>query len=83
MLSRDPWVQCGRIRVGWNDICCLLLDKVDSETRLSGNDKRALQILEDMYAARDLKKGYTLVQALKACRGIGATDPRDLVYARR
>ncbi|KAF6833114.1 ankyrin and het domain-containing protein, partial [Colletotrichum musicola] len=79
--SRDPWVQCGRTRVGWNDICRLLLDKVDSETRLSGNGKRALQILEDMHAARDLKKSYTLVQALKARRGLGATDPRDMVYA--
>ncbi|KAF6829585.1 ankyrin and het domain-containing protein [Colletotrichum plurivorum] len=34
-----------------------------------------------MNAARNRKKGYTLVEALEARRGLGATDPRDFVYA--
>ncbi|KAF6814485.1 ankyrin and het domain-containing protein [Colletotrichum sojae] len=79
VLSRDPWVQCGRARIRWNDFCRLLL--VNSQTLLTGCDKSDLQILEDMNAARNRKKGYTLVEALKARRGLGATDPRNLVYA--
>ncbi|KAF6829584.1 ankyrin and het domain-containing protein [Colletotrichum plurivorum] len=36
VLSRDPWVQCGRSRIRWNDICRLLLVNVGSQTPFPG-----------------------------------------------
>lgn len=81
VLSRDPWVQCGRTRSRWTDICRLLLVNARPQTCLSEFDKSNFQLLEDMNNAFNRKQGYTLAEALTARRGLGATDPRDFVYA--
>ncbi|KAH0424042.1 ankyrin and het domain-containing protein [Colletotrichum camelliae] len=74
VLSRDPWVQCGRTRVRWTDLCRLLL-------RRRGAKQKRLGLLGDMAAGRSRKDSFSLLDALKARRGLGATDPRDFVFA--
>jgi hypothetical protein len=44
VLSRDPWVQCGGVRVRWTDLCDLLL---------SNNSKRSgFKVMKEMHFAR-------------------------------
>jgi hypothetical protein len=73
VLSRDPWVQCGRIRVRWTDFCDLLL---------FNNSKRAgLTVLKEMHFARTGRIETDLFRLLLSRRGLGATDARDMVFA--
>ncbi|KAK4455181.1 heterokaryon incompatibility protein-domain-containing protein [Podospora aff. communis PSN243] len=86
VLSQDPWVQCGRHRVRWVDFCRVLDgDYIAKAMRLELSEtidhKRSSNPLVWMSERRDEKFSAPLFSLLKARRGIGATDPRDLVYA--
>jgi hypothetical protein len=72
-LSRDPWVQCGGERVRWTDLCELLLFK--------DNKRAGLKVLKDMHQARDRRIQTDLFHLLISRRGLGATDPRDMIFA--
>jgi hypothetical protein len=74
VLSRDPWVQCGSLRVRWTELCGLLLPSM-------GSVSNGLKLLKDMQDARAGRVGTSLFNLLLSRRGLGATDPRDMVYA--
>jgi hypothetical protein len=77
VLSRDPWVQCGKLRVRWTDLCALLLGQQEG-LESAGT---ALKILKDMDSARSRGAENSLYDILLARRGFGASDKRDIVYA--
>lgn len=74
LLSHDPWVQCAGIRARWTQLCGILL------RRNQANRSKELQVLSDMNSARSVH-GQKLLRHLIARRGLGATDPRDMIYA--
>lgn len=78
VLSRDPWVQCGSLRVRWADLCQLLLltNPPASQPHTPG-----LNVLSSMNTSRRGGGGLDLFKLLQARRGLGATDPRDIIYA--
>lgn len=78
ILSRDPWVQCGRRRIRWTDFCSLLLDD-GIKSSLKGNEK--LHMLESMNRSRHGSNAGKMLSLLQARRGLGATDARDFVFA--
>ncbi|KAK2755854.1 ankyrin and het domain-containing protein [Colletotrichum kahawae] len=81
VLSKSPWIQCGRQRVRWDDFCHLLLQK---STNLSAKQPTLLRVLDDM---NEIRRGRprgnkkSLWDILSMRRGFGAADPRDHVYA--
>ncbi|KAB5518083.1 heterokaryon incompatibility protein-domain-containing protein [Coniochaeta sp. 2T2.1] len=75
ILSRDPWVQCGRSRTRWTDLCSLLL----YNTPAKGDEK--LKMLESMNRSRQGSNAGKMLSLLQARRGLGATDARDFVFA--
>ncbi|TDZ58568.1 Heterokaryon incompatibility protein 6, OR allele [Colletotrichum trifolii] len=79
VLSKDPWVQCGEERVRWTDFCRLLLINVKIARIQDSNGY--LRVLADMNKSRNNSMRLPLHQAVQARRGLGATDPRDFVFA--
>ncbi len=78
VLSRDPWVQCGNLRARWTDICNIL---VPAGVVSSPNSRpKELQVLADMNFAR-VGGRQKMIFLLTARRGLGATDPRDFIFA--
>ena len=77
VLSRDPWVQCGNLRARWTDVCNILVSPGVGSIQ---NEARELQVLADMNYARGVTKQKMIVH-LRARRGLGATDPRDFIFA--
>ncbi len=87
--SPDPWVQIGSQRVKWNTFTCI----ANSPT-LFGFDPHGLKHLEDMDRLRnslssplwrgDLQDDTTvatrLLEILHNRRGLGVSDPRDMIY---
>jgi Heterokaryon incompatibility protein (HET) len=82
LLSRDPWVQCGTLRVRWVDLCSLLISKTSSRvTPAEGQSISGLRILTQMEHAREGRVSTSLFNLLLQRRGLGATDPRDMIFA--
>ncbi|KAK4168460.1 heterokaryon incompatibility protein-domain-containing protein [Cladorrhinum sp. PSN259] len=87
ILSKDAWVQCGNLRVRWTDLCRFLVGPPtwNSLGRKGGGLDDGLKLLGNMNYARNngiLGSGSgTLLSLLEDRRGLGATDPRDFVYA--
>jgi Heterokaryon incompatibility protein (HET) len=77
ILSRDPWVQCGKLRARWKDLCNLLIGSGAGNSQKG--QARELQVLADMNYARGLNQ--EMIVHLTARRGLGATDPRDFIFA--
>ncbi|PMD35670.1 HET-domain-containing protein [Hyaloscypha variabilis F] len=77
VLSRDPWVQCGNLRARWIDVCNILVAPGRGSNQ---GGAKELQVLADMNYARGVSKQKMLVH-LRARRGLGATDPRDFIFA--
>jgi len=74
VLSRDPWVQCGSLRARWTDLCSLLVSSGRKQ------NSKELQVLADMNSNRG-PTGLKFLSLLTSRRGLGATDPRDMIYA--
>ncbi|GJC81529.1 heterokaryon incompatibility protein 6, OR allele [Colletotrichum liriopes] len=81
VLSKDPWVQCGNRRVRWNDFCRYFLGNAVGNSRGLRDGDEALRVLSDMNSSRANNARIPLHRAVQARRGLGATDPRDFVYA--
>jgi hypothetical protein len=88
ILSSDPWVQCGAQRLRWDLFCNYIFStesshwRADSRQLLTGmNDSRAkFKTLK----SDDLREDDALNQMfeiLKARRGSGVSDPRDMIFA--
>jgi hypothetical protein len=82
VLSRDPWVQCGTLRARWTDLVDLLIPNAGYGGH--GLDP-PFEVLSGMQDARagmvSRNAGGGIHMLLEARRGLGATDPRDFVYA--
>lgn len=81
VFSKDPWIQCGRQRVRWGSFCRLLLRK---QTNMPDTHRALLDVLYDMNETRNSQArgvGKSLWDVLKMRRGLGATDPRDYIFA--
>ncbi|KAK1978626.1 HET domain-containing protein [Colletotrichum cereale] len=81
VLSKDPWVQCGDKRIRWDDFCHYFLGTGVGNSRGLGDGDAALRVLSDMNFSRANNARLPLHRAVQARRGLGATDPRDFVYA--
>ncbi|CAG8957910.1 hypothetical protein HYFRA_00000251 [Hymenoscyphus fraxineus] len=96
VLSRDPWVQCGRSRVSWEELNSLLSFAhhmrsslgygLSSEaTVLSESAQEGLELSIKMndawFQKRREKPSLTLLELLISRRGLGVTNPADYVYA--
>ncbi|KAK1967677.1 HET domain-containing protein [Colletotrichum sublineola] len=81
VLSKDPWVQCGDKRIRWNDFCRYCLGTGAGNSQRLHDGDAALRVLSDMNFARANNARLPLHRAIQARRGLGATDPRDFVYA--
>ncbi|KXH33304.1 HET domain-containing protein [Colletotrichum simmondsii] len=82
VLSRDPWVQCGSRRIRWREFCAFFLGgggPVSSPR--AQNDEERRRVLADMNASWASQSRLPLHRAVKARRGLGATNPADFVYA--
>jgi hypothetical protein len=78
VLSRDPLVQCGRLRTRWTRFCSFLsLAAAGPAGELVTRVPLSMAATRSQFQQRDT----TLLGLLSARRGIAATDPRDMVYA--
>ncbi|KAK1457836.1 HET domain-containing protein [Colletotrichum melonis] len=82
VLSRDPWVQCGSRRIRWREFCAFFLGGGGpGSSQRAQNDKERRRVLADMNASWASQSRLPLHRAVKARRGLGATNPADFVYA--
>ena len=77
VLSRDLWIQCGTLRARWTDFCDLLL----TTSVTHGGSVGALNLLRGMNNTRAGRSGGTLLNLLLSRRGLGATNPKDMIFA--
>jgi len=87
VLSQNPWVQINQTsRIRWSDFCAILgPDQVLAAMRLAATTLAVPQNHPNpfvrMNETRVQRFAVPLHTLLGARRGIGATDPRDVVYA--
>jgi Heterokaryon incompatibility protein (HET) len=87
VFSRDPWVQCGRLRARWASLRKLLLTPDDDPSAVDPNGTWQVfhDICSELSAGRidrnEDDTDATLLNVLSRRRGLGATDPRDFVFA--
>ncbi|KAF4960786.1 hypothetical protein FGADI_729 [Fusarium gaditjirri] len=89
VLSTDVWVQCDNLRIRWHHFCkvvdtknvvaAMLLDTLSDSTARQSQPRNATP-LEDMNNRRYGSFEAPLYTLLCCRRGIGATDPRDIVF---
>ncbi|WJG35595.1 heterokaryon incompatibility protein-domain-containing protein [Fusarium oxysporum Fo47] len=89
VLSTDVWVQCDNLRIRWHHFCkvvdtktvvaAMLLDTLSDSIAQQGQPRNATP-LEDMNSRRYGAFEAPLSSLLSCRRGIGATDPRDIVF---
>ncbi|KAF5594788.1 heterokaryon incompatibility 6 OR allele, partial [Fusarium pseudoanthophilum] len=87
--SQRVWVQCDDLRIRWHHFCeaadtknvvgAMLLDTL-SDSIAQQNKPRDATPLEDMNSRRYGAFEAPLSTLLSCRRGIGATDPRDIVF---
>jgi hypothetical protein len=75
VLSRDPWVQCSTLRARWTNLCSILLNQAAGRPKT-----KEVIVLEDMNKTRGPYR-QKMFNLLTSRRGLGATDPRDMIYA--
>jgi hypothetical protein len=95
VLSKDPWVQCGKSRLRWAEFCKFLRkwEEVPSPGRILSDPKldsrqRSYKILRSLDDARTQfqidklqgKSAQNLVNVVLSRRGLGVTDPRDIIF---
>ena len=93
VLSADPWIQCGGLRYRWdvlaNYIPTRLTSAMEDGTQpLRDMDRFRTSSLTNRYAnknqafwAAEEEAAEALLLILHSRRGLGATDPRDFIYA--
>jgi hypothetical protein len=91
VLSRDPWVQCGKSRLKWFLFCGFLRRWEDEHNFHNPRleiQKRPYELLNSLIDAQtkfhaSKLKGeprQTVIDILASRRGLGATDPRDIIF---
>jgi hypothetical protein len=91
VFSNNPWVQCGAMRVKWEKIC-RTVDEIRIGT-LEVTQREKLTVFSRMQTAWDghrrphngwsngQDEAQDMLALLRARRGLGVTDPRDMVFA--
>jgi hypothetical protein len=101
VLSRDPWVQCGKSRLKWTTFCGTMLhasvvEESDHSPAVSPSEYivpehhyskcETLQSLNDVRTAYRIDKverqgvsELALLDLATSRRGLGATNPRDII----
>ncbi|KAL2192534.1 heterokaryon incompatibility protein-domain-containing protein [Corynascus similis CBS 632.67] len=90
VLSHNPVVQCGCLRVRWSDLCSFAFTSSTPESPTGASSlsaaaapdsatgvMRAMETARREYHRGD---GSVMLDLLSARRAAGASDPRDLVY---
>ncbi|KAH6661847.1 heterokaryon incompatibility protein-domain-containing protein, partial [Halenospora varia] len=89
VLSREVWVQCGRVRIAWDKLCNILIGVDRSKLRdRSHNQQGQMELLSSMFETRekfkmsliDGSKPQSLRQILSTRRGMGVSDLRDMIF---
>ncbi|KAH8894181.1 HET-domain-containing protein [Thozetella sp. PMI_491] len=85
VLSRDPWVQCGDVRVRWTDLCRLLLPSSLPLPGRTSDNLDSLRMLDSMnkacFGGSERFSAGSMLSVLRTRRGFGATVAHDYVYA--
>ncbi|KAE9375213.1 hypothetical protein N431DRAFT_333264, partial [Stipitochalara longipes BDJ] len=89
VFSNNPWLQCGTTRVKWDRICSVV--KEIQIGRLERSQRQKLAVLSRMNTAWEGHRkpsrpdqeyqAQDMLALLRARRGLGVTDPRDMVFA--
>lgn len=84
VLSVDPWIQLGRQRIRWREICKLLppmMTDSAAPTRYNALQTSRKHVLRQMEMVRSSGTDRTLLNILKLRAGCRASDPRDVIFA--
>ncbi|KUJ16504.1 HET-domain-containing protein [Mollisia scopiformis] len=87
VLSPDPWVQLGRVRMRWDHFLQYMSKETDVRSSRQELLHGMVQIRSNHQVQRHNTAGTgwfqpaTMLDILEARRGLGVTDPRDMVYA--
>jgi len=102
VISRDPWVQCGKSRLKWAVFCRALLDDehidhanfdavTNPEYIVPEHPNSMLARLRSFQEVRTKHRietveqqgvpEHTLVDLVRSRRGLGASDPRDIIHS--
>ncbi|KAK3292971.1 heterokaryon incompatibility protein-domain-containing protein [Chaetomium fimeti] len=81
-LSRDPLVQCGRLRTRWMNLRSLLLGSPPAHdmTRLDTTPQLQAFAAMDSVRSKFHQTANTLLEILCARRAAEASNPRDMIY---
>ncbi|KUJ08660.1 HET-domain-containing protein, partial [Mollisia scopiformis] len=87
-LSPDPRVQIGRVRVRWNHFSKMIEGEAVTVQSLSTRRKLFHEMCQirgklqgRMYMGAESEFKITILDVLQARRGLGVTDPKDMIYA--
>ncbi|KAI1386223.1 HET-domain-containing protein [Hypoxylon trugodes] len=82
VLSRDPWVQCGSLRVRWADLCSFILPMYKTPIGTENVLARMNQVRDALHLQNtDDPDDRCLWKILEYRQGAQATDPRDMIWA--
>lgn len=87
MFSRDPWVQVGFIRARWSQLRKGIYSLWGFQQRIEPwNNFQALATERDIFNKAsgdviDFDFPQSLLRILEARRGLGVSDPRDMLFA--
>lgn len=86
VLSSDPWVQCGQIRLRWEPFCEFMLDvdtsdlpEGDAQPQNADNIISINKILSDYKESTETPQKFFLTTLLSR-QGARMSDPRDMIY---
>ncbi|PVH73028.1 HET-domain-containing protein, partial [Cadophora sp. DSE1049] len=92
VFSADPWLQCGSIRARWNQVRCTLESICDSldihmkDTNVfhsMDKGRVAFRKRDEELDMPDTDVAASLLDILDTRRGMGVSDPRDMLFAHR
>jgi hypothetical protein len=88
VLSRDPWIQCGRLLVRWNDlrnyVVAIGLSEVEGKVFFDMANLRS-EYLKALVTHPQPRNSALMAEGLfnllKGRKGFGVTDARDMLFA--
>lgn len=90
ILSEDPWLQCGRVRIRWNQLCHFIqstsavernADPLRTFLSMDAKRKEYRAQFPVSIAEPEMTFAKSLLEILQSRRGFGVYDPRDMLFA--
>lgn len=86
VLARDPWVQCGKLRLRWNRIYDFLYPTAEPQSSSMSREDMTLsgmQKFRNLYHASLFSETPKpdLLDFVVSRRGLGVSDGRDMIFA--